>query len=171
MSDIILNLKKKPELVSTLNDIPATAREQLVVILNQVLADMSDLYSQAKQAHWNVRGTSFYSLHLLFDQVAASAEEPLDDIAERVVQLGGVAEGTVRQTASRSALPEFPTEGANGAAYAQVLAERFAAVAKSVRAAVDVTAELGDTGSSDLLTGVSRALDKSLWFIEAHTRQ
>ena len=171
MSDIILNLKKKAELVPTLNDIPTEARAQVVVILNQALADLSDLHSQAKQAHWNVRGPSFYPLHLLFDQVAGSAEEPLDDIAERIVQLGGVAEGTVRQTAGRSALPEFPTAGPNGAAYAQVLAERFGAVAKTVRAAVDATAELGDTGSSDLLTGVSRALDKSLWFIEAHTRQ
>ena len=157
-----------------MNDLPAKTRAVSVDTLNQALADLSDLYSQAKQAHWNVRGPSFFTLHKLFDDVAESAEEPLDDIAERIVQLGGIAQGTVRMAAKNTALPEFEVSDkaadADPLAYAKTLAARFAACAKSIRAAIDATAAAGDADTADLLTGVSRALDKSLWFIEAHMR-
>ena len=52
----------------TKNSLPAETRAQVAAILNQSLADLSDLYSQTKQAHWNVRGRLFYSLHKLFDE-------------------------------------------------------------------------------------------------------
>ncbi|MDR2982579.1 MAG: DNA starvation/stationary phase protection protein Dps [Puniceicoccales bacterium] len=158
------------ELVPTLNDVPAQARTKSVELLNQALADLSDLYSQAKQAHWNVRGKTFYSQHLLFDQVADSVEEFLDEIAERVVQLGGVAQGTVRQAAARSSLKEFPTDNWDDLAYVKALAERFAVCAKAARNSIDASDECGDKDTADLFTGVSKALDKSLWFLEAHLR-
>jgi len=157
-----------------MNDLPAKTRAVSVDALNQALADLSDLYSQAKQAHWNVRGPSFFTLHKLFDDVAESAEEPIDDIAERIVQLGGVAQGTVRMAAKNTALSEFEVSdkaaAADPLAYAKALAAQFAVCAKSIRAATDATAAAGDADTADLFTGVSRALDKSLWFIEAHMR-
>ncbi|MDF9828115.1 starvation-inducible DNA-binding protein [Ereboglobus sp. PH5-5] len=159
---------------TTMNDIPSKTRAFSIKALNQTLADVSDLYSQTKQAHWNVRGPYFYTLHKLFDDVAAAVEEPIDALAERIVQLGGVAEGTVRMVAKNSGLSEFKVsdKAANSdpLAYAKALAAQYAVCAKSVRKKVDATADAGDAGTSDLLTGVSNALDKSLWFIEAHTR-
>jgi len=157
-----------------MNDLPAKTRAMSIDALNQALADLSDLYSQAKQAHWNVRGPSFFTLHKLFDEVAESAEEPIDDIAERVVQLGGIAQGTVRMAAKNTALSEFEVSDkaadTDPLAYAKALAAQFAACAKSIRAVIDTTANAGDADTADLFTGVSRALDKSLWFIEAHMR-
>ena len=150
-------------------DIPAEAREKLVVILNQQLANVSDLYSQTKQAHWNVRGPEFYQLHKLFDDLAEPLEEPIDIIAERAVTLGGVALGTVRDAAKASELKEFPHEP-GAMEYAKELARRFATVANSVRKAIDDTDELGDADSADLLTDLSRELDKSVYFLEAHFR-
>jgi starvation-inducible DNA-binding protein len=154
---------------STAIDIPAAARAKLVAILNQQLANVSDLYSQTKQAHWNVRGPEFYQLHKLFDDLAEPLEEPIDVIAERAVTLGGVALGTVRAAAKGSELAEFPlVPGAMD--YAKALAQRFATVANSVRQAIDDTDKLGDADTADLFTQLSRELDKSVYFLEAHFR-
>jgi len=156
---------------NTRNNLPAASRKRVSAILNQTLADLSDLYSQTKQAHWNVRGASFYSLHKLFDDLAASFEAHLDDTAERITALGALAQGTVRQAAAASALPEFPDAQPGEFSYVTALVERYAAAAKSVRNAVDATDALGDADTADLLTGVSRDLDKALWMLEAHTRK
>ncbi|MDR1498365.1 MAG: DNA starvation/stationary phase protection protein Dps [Puniceicoccales bacterium] len=162
---------KKSTLAPTLNDLPVETRELSTALLNQALADLSDLHSQAKQAHWNVYGANFFSQHELFDKLADILFEPLDEIAERVVSLGGVAAGTVRQAAAASSVPEFPTDAKGSLAYITALAEHVAVAAKSVRAAIATTADAGDADTSDLLTGVSRSLDKTLWFLEAHTRE
>jgi starvation-inducible DNA-binding protein len=162
---------KKTALSPTLNDLPPETREKSAALLNQALADLSDLHSQAKQAHWNVRGAAFFAQHELFDKLADILFEPLDEIAERIVSLGGVAAGTVRQAAAASAIAEFPTDAKGSLAYVTALAERVAVAAKSVRQAVATSADAGDADTSDLLTGVSRSLDKTLWFLEAHTRE
>ena len=160
--------------ITTMNGLPAKTRAVSIEALNQTLADMSDLYSQAKQAHWNVRGPYFFTLHKLFDEVAGMTGEPIDDIAERVSQLGGNVRGTVRMAAKNSALAEFEVSDKDAAAdplaYAKALAARYAVCAESVREKIDTTAAAGDADTADLLTGVSRALDKALWFIEAHGR-
>ncbi|MDR2862685.1 MAG: DNA starvation/stationary phase protection protein Dps [Puniceicoccales bacterium] len=162
--------QKKTALLPTLNDLSAATREVSIALLNQALADLSDLHSQAKQAHWNVTGQAFFSQHKLFDDLADALFEPLDDIAERIVQLGGIANGTVRQAAASSKIPEFPTADKGGLSYVTALAEHVAVAAKSVRAAIDTSGAAGDADTADLLTGVSRSLDKTLWFLEAHTR-
>ncbi|MBL6751612.1 MAG: DNA starvation/stationary phase protection protein Dps, partial [Nevskia sp.] len=146
-------------------DIPAEARGKIVELLNQQLADTLDLFTQIKQAHWNVKGIHFISLHELFDKLAEEAEDYTDDLAERATALGGVALGTARVTAKASRLPEFPLQGMEGKAAVQALAERYAPLAASTRKAIDSADALGDAGTADLFTGISRGLDKSLWFL------
>lgn len=157
----------KSKLHVTANSLPARVRERSVAALNQALADLTDLWTQAKQAHWNVRGPKFYALHKLFDEVAGMAEAPLDDLAERAVALGGTAQGTVRMAAAASQLPEWPAALANEDAFTAALKERFAIAANAVRAAIAAAADSGDADTADLLTGISRDLDKALWFLEA----
>jgi len=152
---------------STRIDIAADKRAPLIALLNQQLADTIDLYSQVKQAHWNVKGQTFIALHELFDKFAEELEGPIDDIAERITALGGVANGTARQAASTSRLPEYPA-AVSGKDHVTALSDRFAALAMTTRAAIDASAALGDAGTADLFTGISRDLDKSLWFLEAH---
>ncbi len=153
---------------STHLDLKLEVRTAVCKLLNVDLAILSDLYSQTKQAHWNVRGPEFFYLHKLFDDLAASVEEHIDPLAERITALGGLAEGTVRMAAATSPLPEFPNNLNSAMAYVDALIERYAHAAKQVRADVDATADAGDAGSSDLLTAISRDLDKALWFLEAH---
>src|SRR6476660_8096394 len=108
-------------------DVSADARAKINEILNQQLADTADLLLQTKHAHWNVRGSDFYQVHLLFDTLAECVEEWADEIAERVGQLGGYAMGTTRMAAANSRLPEFPTDVVDSMGVVSVLVERWAA--------------------------------------------
>ena len=148
-------------------DLDGETREQVIALLNQQLADTFDLYSQTKQAHWNVKGAQFFQLHELFDKLAGDTLVYVDDIAERATTLGGTALGTARMSAKASRLPEYP-DIVGGQESVAALVERYAALAASTRAAIDASDNLGDADTADLFTGVSRGLDKSLWFLEAH---
>jgi starvation-inducible DNA-binding protein len=156
------------KLYATRNSLPAAARAQVAALLNRRLADAIDLQTQCKQAHWNVKGPSFIALHKLFDEVYESVEEYVDLIAERVVQLGGVAEGTARIVAERSELDEYPIAMAPGAGHAKSLSSALAAFGSRIRFAIQETDELEDAVSADICTEISRGLDKWLWFVEAH---
>ena len=149
-------------------DIPAATRTRINGILNQHLADSFDLMSQVKQAHWNVKGSDFWQLHKLFDEVAERASEWVDEFAERITALGGYATGTVRMAAASSSLPEFPTDITESMDYVRAVADRLGAFTNSARAAIDLTDELGDANTADLFTEVSRCADKYLYFLEAH---
>lgn len=149
-------------------DVKPKLRESMVALLNAQLADTLDLYTQVKQAHWNVKGPYFIALHELFDKLAEDLEGPVDDIAERVTALGGVARGTARIAASESRLKELPHDSYDGMKMVALLADRYAALGASTRAATDAADQAGDADTADLFTGISRGLDKALWFLEAH---
>jgi starvation-inducible DNA-binding protein len=152
---------------STRIDIKPKLRESMTALLNQQLADTLDLYTQTKQAHWNVKGPHFIALHELFDKLAEELEEPIDDIAERITALGGVARGTARDAAARSRLKELGRDFYDQRLIAE-LADRYATLAATTRAAIDIAGKESDADTADLFTGVSRGLDKALWFLEAH---
>lgn len=158
----------KFRLYPTRIDIPQDIRSQVIEILNQSLATSLDLKTQVKQAHWNVKGKDFYQLHLLFDEIATEIEEYIDLIAERITTLGGLALGTVRRAAALSELPEYLFDIDEGMEHVTVLADRLAIYAKSLRANIDKTNELGDMDTNDLFIEISRGIDKRLWFLEAH---
>ena len=152
----------------TKNDIPETTRVKVVELLNARLADCIDLQTQTKQAHWNVKGPTFIALHELFDQINEDVEDYVDDIAERAVQLGGVAEGTARMAAKRSSLAEYPATAVDGRSHVEALSSALAAFGAAARKGIDQANELGDLDSADLFTEISRGIDKWLWFVEAH---
>src|SRR4051794_37750296 len=152
----------------TKNDIAEATRVKVVELLNARLADCIDLQTQAKQAHWNVKGPHFIGLHELFDKVSEGAGDYADDLAERAVQLGGVAEGTARAVARRSSLAEYPAGAADGRGHVGALSSALAAFGAAARKAIGQANELGDLDTADLFTEVSRGIDKWLWLVEAH---
>lgn len=152
-------------------DIPAGTRSEMIDLCNQQLADTADLQTQIKQAHWNVKGPEFIALHELYDTLAEEVEGYVDEIAERVTQLGGYAMGTARMAAANSRLPEFPTDATEGMDTVKALVERYAALAASTRAAIDEADKSGDMSTADIFTEISRGIDKGLWFLEAHLQK
>jgi starvation-inducible DNA-binding protein len=155
------------KMYSTKNDLDFEKREPIIALLNQQLADTFDLYSQTKQAHWNVKGAQFIQLHELFDKLATEVLDYVDTLAERATSLGGTALGTARMSAESSRLPEYP-EIVGSMESVQALVDRYAILAASSRAAIDSATEFGDADTADVFTEISRGLDKSLWFLEAH---
>ena len=152
----------------TKNDLPLDTRTKVATLLNARLADAIDFTLQGKQAHWNVKGPQFIALHELFDKVVETAEDWVDDIAERVVALGGVAEGTVGAVGKKTTLAAYPLELVEGQEHVDALSSALAKFGKGVRAAIDESDKLGDKDTADLFTGISRDADKYLWFLEAH---
>ncbi|MDD5350139.1 MAG: DNA starvation/stationary phase protection protein Dps [Chthoniobacteraceae bacterium] len=153
---------------TTAIDLPERLRERMIELLNQQLADTFDLYSQTKQAHWSVKGAQFMQLHLLFDKLAEEGFESIDTIAERITALGGMATGTVRMASAASRLPEWPLDIVDSMPVVEELVVRYGDVAASTREAIKIAADAGDADTADLFTVQSRAIDKALWFLQAH---
>ncbi|HKQ98439.1 MAG TPA: DNA starvation/stationary phase protection protein Dps [Candidatus Polarisedimenticolia bacterium] len=160
--------RKERPMHKTKNDLPEKVRIQVAALLQERLAEAIDFEAQAKQAHWNVKGPDFIALHKLFDEVYEHAGEAVDLIAERIVQLGGVAEGTVKAVAKRSQMPDYPLTISSGREHVEALSRAIAWFGESIRKSIDQADEVNDKDTADIFTEVSRALDKDLWFVEAH---
>ncbi|HEY3222047.1 MAG TPA: DNA starvation/stationary phase protection protein Dps [Gemmatimonadales bacterium] len=157
-----------PKIYATKNDLPEATRLEVIGLLNQRLADCIDLQTQCKQAHWNVKGPTFIALHKLFDEINEDVEEYVDLIAERIVQLGGIAEGTIGAVEGRSTLVDYPLALSTGTEHVAALSDALAAFGRTARVGIEEMNELEDAGSADILTEISRGVDKWLWFVEAH---
>ena len=153
----------------TKNDLPEKKREGLSELMNLHLAACLDVMLQSKQAHWNVKGPNFIALHELFDKINEDFEEYTDLLAERIVQLGGVAEGTAVVVAKRTPLKQYPLFLADGHEHVDYLSTSVAAFGKTVREAIKTTGEeFGDADAADIYTEISRGVDKWLWMLESH---
>lgn len=150
------------------NDLGENARLASVSLLNAALADLMDLTNAARMAHWTVRGPQFAALHALFETFYDQLGEASDDVAERVVQLGGTPEGTTQRVGATTRLEPYPAAISAGMDHVRALAARYAALAATTRRAVDEAAAAGDADTADLFTETSRMLDKALWMLEAH---
>lgn len=148
-------------------DLADNARKTSVEVLQGVLTDSIDLYNTTRQAHWNVKGPNFHSLHVLFEEFYTTLATDIDEVAERLVQLGGTAMGTSQHVAGSTRLPPYPTDIRQGTDHLEAMLQRYCAAAKTVREGIDTTDEAGDADTADLLTGVSQNLDKAIWMMEA----
>lgn len=158
------------QLFKTNLDLAEPTRMQMVELLNSCLADIADLRTHAKHAHWNVKGLQFQQLHELFEAIASRLDRQADEVAERVTALGGIANGTARQVVSLSNLPQYDLEAVTGVEHIRALAKRLALVGGRVRATIAVAHQLGDEATGDLLAEVVRQTDKDLWLLEAHVQ-
>jgi starvation-inducible DNA-binding protein len=155
----------------TRNPLVETTRLAIGAVLNARLADGVDLWLQAKQAHWNVRGPNFIALHKLFDEVAEAMEANVDLLAERVAQLGGLAHGTVQAAAAGSTLTAYPLDMVDEDAHVLAISLGLAGFATALQPDIERCTREKDAGSADLLIEVSRSAEKYLWFVEAHLKE
>ena len=170
MKTTTADLAETPKMYETENDISPKRRSELNALMNQRLSSAVDLQTQMKQAHWNVKGPNFIGLHELFDKVDEAVESYVDMIAERIVQLGGIAEGTARVAAARSQLEEYPLTIGDGLAHVEAVARALSTFGQEARNTINEADELDDADTADLFTEISRGIDKWLWFVEAHSQ-
>jgi starvation-inducible DNA-binding protein len=146
--------------------LPEEQQAKLIEIMNCRLADAIDLRLQSRQAYWNVKGPHFMSLRELFNQVAAGVEEYANLIAGRIVQLGGVAEGTAQAVAGRSALDGYRLSSVDGSGHIGALSTTLTDFGRHVRYASAQASDLLDADTAAILTEIGRGIDKWLWFVE-----
>lgn len=149
-------------------DLKSNSRTTMITMLNQQLASAIDLKLAVKEAHWNVRGSNFIAVHELFDAVAARVEEHVDVMAERIVQLGGKAQGTTQNVAKATALKPYPSDITSQEDHLNAVRDRLFAFGKACRDAIDEADSAGDAGTADIMTAMSRSIDKDQWFVGAH---
>ena len=170
MKTATARIEEEPSLYKTEIDIPRDHRLELNTLINLRLASAVDLQLQLKQAHWNVKGPNFIGLHELFDKIAAAVAAYVDQLAERIVQLGGIAEGTARVAAARSHLEEYPLAVSDGLEHVNAVSMALANFGHAARLTIEEANALDDAGTADLFTEISRGIDKWLWFVEAHSQ-
>lgn len=158
----------KTRTLNTFNPTDDKLRDRIAEMLNEVLANSISLRLHAKTAHWNVRGPQFMALHELFDKVAADAAEYSDTIAERVGQMGVLAQGTPEVVSKTNSLPAFPNTETNGDKIVEALSESLAKFIESCREGIERAEQMGDPITEDILTEVCRGSELNLWFVESH---
>lgn len=149
-----------------LENVKPAKKRDIVADLNAALASHIDLAIAAKQAHWNVRGPNFHGLHELFDQVAEAARAYADDLAERAVALGGIAQGTVEDVSRASALAKMPNSEQRWEPLVKAVHARLVAASAQARESSEGLDD--DMATQDVYVEVMRGLDKWAWMLEAH---
>jgi starvation-inducible DNA-binding protein len=155
----------------TRNDLPSNTKTTVTALLNEALASIIDLALTTKQAHWNLKGPQFIAVHEMLDGFRKQLDDHGDTIAERAVQIGGTALGSLQAVSSSSKLAAYPTDIFAIHDHLAALIERYGDVANLLRKAVGEADEAGDANSADIFTAASRDLDKALWFLEAHVQE
>lgn len=156
------------KLTHTRNSLPESTRSEMAAMLQERLADSIDLMLQAKQAHWNVKGPHFIALHKLFDTVFHDTEKCVDLIAERIVQLGGTAHGTIGVVAQQTSLPGYNPDISSATKHIAEMAHALAFYGELIREGIALATQLEDATTADILTEILRGADTNLWFVEAH---
>ena len=153
----------------TSNPMPESIREETIAILNPLLADSTNLYLRAKQAHWNIKGEDFIALHKLLDEISEQALDAEDLIAERIVQLGGQALGTLESVVKYTTLPAYPAEVTAQQYHLEEMISTLKAISSGLSLATNNLLELNDQVTANMVMGINETIDKYLWFVESHT--
>jgi len=143
------------------------ARDQVVGSMNNVLATLIDMALQSKQAHWNIRGPRFKSLHEHLDEIIDELRAASDEVAERVVTLGMPADGTLPALTKLTALSTIDTGFLNDKQVAEAIAERLSQTVGCLRKSIATVGEV-DPVSEDLLIGIAAGLEKQLWMVQSN---
>lgn len=150
------------------NPLSREIKDKVGDILLPLVYDATELKSHVKLAHWNLRDPDFISIHRLLDEVAATVEKGIDEVAERARQLGKVMDVTPTKVGEMTNLKPFPKGLLNRATACDALLKSLNSSVESLHKAIDQCDEIGDAISADLLTKVSGELEVYLWLIESH---
>ncbi|PAY17540.1 DNA starvation/stationary phase protection protein [Rhodopirellula sp. SM50] len=140
--------------------------EQVTSLLQHNLVNLVDLALLMKQAHWNVFGPNFRSIHLQLDEIIATVRDSSDEVAERIAALGVAADGRSGTVAANSDLADYPREFVDVKQTIGLVADATKTTIDSLRAAIEKLGDL-DPVSEDLLIAIAGPMEKHLWMLQA----
>ncbi len=140
--------------------------EQVTSLLQQNLINLVDLALLMKQAHWNVFGANFRSIHLQLDEIIATVRDASDEVAERIAALGVAADGRSGTVAANSDLADYPREFVDVKQTIALVADATKTTIDAIRAAIEKLGDL-DPVSEDLLIAIAGPMEKHLWMLQA----
>jgi starvation-inducible DNA-binding protein len=137
--------------------------------LNGLLADEHVLYIKTRNAHWNVEGPDFLTIHRFFEEQYKQLEEIIDEIAERIRTIGHYAEGTLAGFLKETHLSEETRNRNNSAGFISSLLLDHESIIIHLREQIEQFQDKWkDTGSSDFITGLLKTHEKMAWMLRAH---
>jgi len=150
----------------------APANLQAVTVqLSKLLADEFLLYTKTRNAHWNVEGTDFHTMHIFFEQQYEQLDETMDSVAERIRQLGHYAPATLQSFLSLTHLTEKLGERNDSMGFIKELLTDHENIIILLRENINKFADdYGDAGTSDFITGLMEEHEKMAWFLRAHLK-
>ena len=144
------------------------SRDTVIVLLARLLADEHVLYVKTRNFHWNVTGLDFGSLHALFEKQYDELAGAIDEIAERLRSLGGIAPGSMKEFLKLARLGEQPGGRLEAEKMIVALLSDHEAVIRTLREDIGAAGKAGDDGTADFLTGLLEAHEKTAWMLRAH---
>ena len=145
---------------------PPDERLEAAGMLQRLLTDVIDLTLQSKQAHWNLRGPNFRSLHRQLDELAERGREFSDRLAERCLALGVAADGRVQSIAADSDLVQFPEGRMDDSRVVEHISQRLRTVSEVGRSRLERLGQ-ADPTSQNLVCDLLEQMEKQLWMFES----
>ncbi len=141
---------------------------ELVDHLNLFLANYQVHYQKVRGCHWNVKGHSFFDLHIKFEELYNNAQTTIDEIAERVLTLGKSPFSTYEEYIKLSDIKEIKTDGLPAEKMVAAILEDFKVLIEIEREIIEnATDNAGDQGTADLVTGFLRFKEKTSWMLKS----
>lgn len=141
--------------------------QELQMVLNRQLANWSVLYFKLHHYHWFVKGDQFFELHQKFEEFYNEAALILDQVAERLLAIGGIPSSTMREYLNQATIQEAVGNETTEQMVQQVIAD-FKTIAGESREAIKAAESAGDDPTADLFIGLVAKLEKHLWMLTAY---
>lgn len=144
-------------------------RQSVADQLSKLLADEFVLYTKTRNAHWNVEGADFHSMHIFFENQYNALDEIMDSVAERLRKIGHYAPATLSQFLQLTHLTERSESKNNSAGFLKELLADHENIIEFIRGNINPFADdYKDMGSSDFITGLLQEHEQMAWMLRAH---
>ncbi|WP_100331913.1 Dps family protein [Bacillus xiapuensis] len=140
--------------------------DKLIQSVNKQIANWTVLYTKLHNYHWYVKGPQFFTLHAKFEELYTEASVHIDELAERLLALGGQPVATLKESLELATVKE--AEGKETAEQmVQSLVDDFTTVVSELKEAMDLAAEVNDETTGDMLLSIHQGLEKHAWMLKS----
>ena len=144
--------------------------EKEVSLLNVLLANYQTYYQNLRGVHWNIKGKRFFELHVKFEELYNSAQEQVDQIAERILTLGGVPFHTLQSYVKHATVPVGENIFDDDKTVRLVI-NTISALLPLERELLTLSDEIGDEGTNSLISGFVSEQEKNVWMLKAYLNE